>query len=80
TYDPETGACKSYLVSVEDQEVIINGKEKVQFLKDEYIYMEISQKFTVLQTEQMAEKAGFKPIDQFFDSKKWFVDAVWIAE
>ncbi len=80
TYDPGTGACKSYLVSLEDQEVIVNGKERVQFLKDECIYMEISQKFTVLQTEQMAEKAGFKPVDRFFDSKKWFVDAVWIAE
>lgn len=80
TYDPETGACKSYLVSLEDQEVIIGGKEKVRFLKDECIYMEISQKFTVLQTEQMAEKARFKPVDRFFDSKKWFIDAVWIAE
>jgi L-histidine N-alpha-methyltransferase len=80
TYDPETGACKSYLISIEDQEITINGKEKIQFLKDEYIYMEISQKFTVLQTKQMAEKAGFKPVDCFFDSKKWFLDAVWIAE
>lgn len=80
TYDPESGACKSYLVSLEDQEVTINGKEKVKFLKDEYIYMEISQKFTVLQTEQMAAKAGFKATDRFFDSKKWFLDAVWVAE
>jgi L-histidine N-alpha-methyltransferase len=80
TYDPESGACKSYLVSLVDQEVTINGKEKVKFLKDEYIYMEISQKFTVLQTEQMAAKAGFKATDRFFDSKKWFLDAVWVAE
>ncbi|MDB5137060.1 MAG: L-histidine N(alpha)-methyltransferase [Mucilaginibacter sp.] len=80
TYDPETGACKSYLISVEDQEVSINGKEKVLFLKDEYIYMEISQKFSVLQTEEMATNSGFKPIDNFFDTKKWFVDSVWIAE
>jgi len=80
TYDPETGACKSYLVSLEDQQVIINGKERIQFLKDEYIYMEISQKFTVLQTKQMAAKARFKPTENFFDSKKWFLDAVWIAE
>jgi len=79
TYDPETGACKSYLVSIEDQ-IITIGKEKVRFLKDEYIYMEISQKFTVLQTEQMATNTGFRPVDLFFDSKKWFVDAIWIAE
>jgi L-histidine Nalpha-methyltransferase len=80
TYDPETGACKSYLVSIKDQEVIIGGKEKIQFLKDEYIYMEISQKFSVAQTEQMAAKAGFKPVNRFFDDKNWFLDAVWIAK
>jgi uncharacterized SAM-dependent methyltransferase len=79
TYDPETGSCKSYLISMEDQEVNING-EIVSFLKDEYIYMEISQKFTVLQTNQMAKKAGFRPANQFFDSKKWFIDAIWMAE
>ena len=80
TYDPETGACKSYLVSTKDQAVTINGKEKIQFLKDEYIYMEISQKFSVAQSEQMAAKAGFKPVNRFFDSKNWFLDAVWIAK
>jgi L-histidine N-alpha-methyltransferase len=80
TYDPETGSCKSYLISLEDQEVSINGKEKVPFLKDEYIYMEISQKFSVSQTEEMAVNSGFKPISNFFDSKKWFIDSVWIAE
>jgi dimethylhistidine N-methyltransferase len=80
TYDPETGACKSYLVSIKDQEVAIGGKEKIQFLKDEYIYMEISQKFSIAQSEQMASKAGFRPVSCFFDSKKWFLDAVWTAE
>jgi uncharacterized SAM-dependent methyltransferase len=79
TYDPESGACKSYLVSQEDQIVTI-GHKHVHFQKDEYIFMEISQKFTVLQTGQMAEKAGFKPIELFFDSKNWFLDAIWVAE
>ncbi|MBS1530935.1 MAG: L-histidine N(alpha)-methyltransferase [Bacteroidetes bacterium] len=79
-YDPETGACKSYLISLEDQEVTINNRERIHFRKDEYIYMEISQKFTLLQTEQIADNAGFKAVDCFFDSKKWFLDAIWIAE
>jgi len=78
-YDPETGACKSYLISTEDQQVKI-GQENVSFMKDEYIYMEISQKYTVIQTNQMAVNSGFKPVNIFFDSKKWFVDAVWMAE
>ena len=79
TYDPETGACKSYLISQEDQIVSI-GNKHVHFQKDEYIFMEISQKFTVLQTGQMAEKAGFKPVKLFFDSKNWFLDTIWVAE
>jgi L-histidine Nalpha-methyltransferase len=79
TYDPQGGACKSYLISTCDQEVSI-GKERISFLKDEYIYMEISQKFTVGQTEHIAAMAEFKPVNRFFDSKNWFLDAVWIAE
>lgn len=78
TYDPETGACKSYLISLQDQLVHI-GKETIRFIKDEYIYMEISQKFTIMQTDQMAANAGFKPLDRLFDSKKWFMDAIWVA-
>jgi dimethylhistidine N-methyltransferase len=78
TYDPETGACKSYLVSTSEQQVRI-GMETIAFAKDEYIFMEISQKFTLIETEQMAVTAGFMPVEQFFDSKKWFLDAVWLA-
>jgi L-histidine N-alpha-methyltransferase len=80
TYDPETGACKSYLVSLADQVVKINGRENIHFLKDEYIFMEISQKFALSQTDQMASAAGFKTVNQFLDHKKWFVDAIWTAE
>lgn len=79
TYDPETGACKSFLISTVNQNVTING-QKVTFFKDEYIFMEISQKFTLQQTEEMAKKASFKPVNRFYDSKQWFIDAIWEAE
>jgi L-histidine N-alpha-methyltransferase len=79
-YDPETGACKSYLVSTEDQLVKINGTETIHFLKDECIFMEISQKFTIEQTDQIAINTGFKPVNRFYDSKKWFIDVIWVAE
>jgi L-histidine N-alpha-methyltransferase len=78
-YDPETGACKSYLISLQDQLVTI-GTETIRFVKDEYIYMEISQKFTVMQTDQLAANSGFRPVELFFDDKKWFLDAIWVAE
>jgi dimethylhistidine N-methyltransferase len=80
TYDPETGACKSYLVSLADQKVNINNMEAVHFLKDEVIYMEISQKFTVEQMDQMAINNSFKPVNRFFDNKQWFADVIWVAE
>ncbi|MDB5139221.1 MAG: L-histidine N(alpha)-methyltransferase [Mucilaginibacter sp.] len=80
TYDPETGACKSYLVSQVDQTVNINNKATISFLKDEYIFMEISQKFTVAQTDKMALNSAFKPVHYFYDSKKWFTDVIWVAE
>lgn len=77
-YDPETGACKSYLVSLTDQQVKVGG-QVIDFKRDEYIYMEISQKYTADQISEMAERTGFKPMGQVYDNKSWFVDAVWMA-
>lgn len=79
-YDPESGACRSYLISLQDQQVKINGTENISFEKDEYIYMEISQKFSPDQIKNMALATGFKPSAHLLDSKGWFVDAVWVAE
>jgi L-histidine N-alpha-methyltransferase len=76
TYDPATGACKSYLVSRINQEVTISGKI-FQFEENEYIHMEISQKYSVAETDVMAKASGFKAICHFYDHKKWFVDTVW---
>lgn len=80
TYDPESGACRSYLISLQDQLVNIPNAEIIRFAKDEYIYMEISQKYSVEQINNMATATGFKPLHQHFDSKNWFVDAIWMAE
>lgn len=80
TYDPETGACKSFLISLTDQNVhIADHNESIHFKKDEYIFMEISQKFTIEQIQQMAVKTGFKTITNLYDSKNWFTDAIWQA-
>ena len=76
SYDPSTGACKSYLVSLADQEVQI-GNEKLRFEKDEFIAMEISQKYTVQEVESMALSSGFEIERNFFDQKRWFMDSVW---
>jgi L-histidine Nalpha-methyltransferase len=79
TYNPDSGACKSYLVSLIDQAVKINN-ETIHFADSEIIDMEISQKFTVEQIDKMATAASFKSINYFFDEKKWFTDVIWQAE
>jgi dimethylhistidine N-methyltransferase len=76
SYDPATGACKSFLISLVPQQVNI-GSESISFSQDEYIYMEISQKYSVEETDLMAEGAGFKPVKHFRDSRGWFLDTVW---
>jgi L-histidine N-alpha-methyltransferase len=75
-YDPGTGACKSYLISLSAQEVHI-GNNVIVFRENEPVHMEISQKFTLAETAQMASQSGFQPIHTFLDSKKWFADVLW---
>ncbi|MEP7253022.1 MAG: L-histidine N(alpha)-methyltransferase [Ginsengibacter sp.] len=76
TYDPSDGACKSYLVSLRAQKVNI-ADQTILFGKDETVFMEISQKYTVEQTDELAVHAGFIPVAHFFDKRKWFVDVIW---
>ena len=76
-YDPQTGACKSYLISLKDQTVTINNADLFSFKENEFIYMEISQKYSISQTDELAKASGFKPVKHFLDSKKWFLDTVW---
>lgn len=76
-YDENTGACKSYLKSRSQQRVRIGEEGWVHFSEGERIYMEISQKYTVEQTDQLAHQTGFAPVHHFFDSKEWFLDTAW---
>ena len=76
-YDPISGACHSFLISLIQQEVVINDAIAFTFEKDEPIHMELSQKFSIEETEVLALETGFNPADYFFDSKKWFMDVFW---
>jgi L-histidine N-alpha-methyltransferase len=75
-YDPGTGTCKSYLISLAAQEVHL-GDITIPFRENEPLYMEISQKYTLTETAQMAAQSGFLPVYTFLDSKKWFADVLW---
>lgn len=78
-YDPISGACKSYLISLKEQEVIVSSKS-FHFAKHEPIYMEVSQKFSMEEADQLAHASGFTPIASIIDSKGWFTDAFWLAK
>lgn len=79
TYNPQSGSCRSYLISKTDHVVRI-GSELIHFQKHESIFTEISQKFSNKQIKQLAIKSGFNMIKQFSDSQNWFTDALWQAE
>ncbi|MBC7744027.1 MAG: L-histidine N(alpha)-methyltransferase [Flavobacterium sp.] len=80
TYDPETGACKSYLVSTRDQKVRIEAADvEIGFEKNECIHTEISQKYDKEEIDRLAGVTGFTIVDSFYDSRKWFLDAVWLV-
>ncbi|HEY5369487.1 MAG TPA: L-histidine N(alpha)-methyltransferase [Hanamia sp.] len=76
TYDPDSGACKSYLVSMKEQKVCIDGTP-INFKKDETIFMEISHKYSFNQIDEIAIQSGFTSTARFFDTKKYFVDVIW---
>lgn len=77
TYDPATGACRSFLISLSQQTVTIGGKEEIYFSENEPIFMEISQKYDLNQIEALAAETGFKTVFLLQDRKNWFVDAIW---
>lgn len=77
TYDPASGACKSYLISMRDQQVTIPDDVTIKFAKDETVYMEISQKYTIDESDTIATQCGFEPVAHFFDKRKWFTDVIW---
>ncbi|MCE7042763.1 L-histidine N(alpha)-methyltransferase [Dyadobacter sp. CY312] len=78
SYDPWTGACKSYLVSQREHTVIFPDAD-IHFSEGECIWMEISQKYSLSQINQMAVDSGFEAVSTFTDSKGWFADVVWKA-
>ncbi len=78
-YNPQTGECRSYLISTVDQEVNVAG-EHIHFRAWEAIFMEISKKYDEVQLKELAEQTGFKIVDSFRDKKNWFSDVVWMNE
>ncbi len=77
-YDPETGTAKSYLVSLETQEVTIAELgETFNFKQWETIHTEISQKYDDAVVEWLAEESGLSIESSFSDSKEYFKNYIF---
>ena len=79
TYDPVSGATKSYIVSLKNQIVYIPALQRsFQFKAWEPIDVELSQKYNIEEIEKVAQQAGFKVENHFYDQHEWFVDSLWV--
>jgi len=78
SYDPVSGAVKSFLVSGAAQSVSIDALGQIfHFNQWEPIFMEQSRKFNDGMIEKLASEHGFKVVRNFTDKHNYFVDSLW---
>jgi L-histidine N-alpha-methyltransferase len=78
-YDPRRNAMESYLVSTRDQLVRVGG-ECIGFGAWEAIHTETSCKYRESDVTFFAKLAGLSPVGWFYDSRRWFLDALLRAD
>jgi dimethylhistidine N-methyltransferase len=80
-YNEQTGAARSFLKSVKSQTVHIAAlNREFHFAVGEKIFMEISQKYSRQQIDGLAGDAGFHIGGQYFDSRHYFTDQIWLVD
>lgn len=80
-YNVYKNAMDSYLISREAQEIHI-GDINQSFILDfmEPIHIESSYKYKLQQIHALANKNGFKVIDDFIDDRNYFLNSFWCVE
>lgn len=77
-YNHKDNRAESYIVSVDDQAVAINGIDQViEFKKGEKIFIEISTKYTLESIINLIYQTGLEVVDMFYDSKYYFANVVF---
>lgn len=80
-YNPDSGECRSYLVSLKDQTVKIGAFNQEFHIKlAEPIFTEVSRKFSLEEIQQLGRNKGFKVLEDFMDDKAYFSDSLLIKE
>jgi len=78
SFNENSGAVESKLVSQKDQKVHIKSLGKTFFFKKgETIHTENSYKFTEGDIFHLANRAGFDMLRNYTDSKGYFMDSLW---
>jgi len=78
SYDPGSGATKSFLISKQQQEVYFQAlQETFSFQAWEAIDVELSQKYSITEIQDLATELNFKVLKHFRDAQDYFVDSVW---
>ncbi len=70
-YEPVTGTAYSFLVSLEDQSVTIDGN-KIAFAKHEVIHTEISKKYSLQEIEKLGKDSGYDLVKHFLDHRHYY--------
>ncbi len=79
SYNPDSGAMESYLVSKCKQSVHLDALNRVISFKPwECIFMELSQKFSTHEITHLAGEYGFQWVRNFTDRRNFFTDSLWI--
>ncbi len=77
-YDPQSGIARSYIVSMEEQDVTIPEIETtIRFKKWEAVYTEMSRKFDTGMIEMLARETGFAVEKNFTDEKAYYLNSLW---
>jgi dimethylhistidine N-methyltransferase len=76
TYNPATGETKSYIVSTQKQTVQLLD-HTFYFDAWEAIDVELSQKYSLTEIENLAKTLEFRALQHFFDTQNYFVDTLW---
>jgi L-histidine Nalpha-methyltransferase len=80
-YNPDSGECRSYLVSLKDQTVKIGAfNQEFQIKLAEPIFTEVSRKFSLEEIQQLGRNKGFKVLEDFMDDMAYFSDSLLIKE
>ncbi|MEO1171737.1 MAG: L-histidine N(alpha)-methyltransferase, partial [Myxococcota bacterium] len=81
TYDVQSGAMESYLVSLAQQTVYIDSLHQTfEFQPFEAVHTEYSYKFLETDIANLAEATDFRPIGHWYDSRHWFTSHLWRVE